>query len=208
MSEEKPTFKVTDRRLFNPDGTPREGVEREEPAAPNAAEATAQASTSDATAARAADAGAPATNAARADQREGARAASASAGAQTRENLRGEERRGEESHRVAPSSGSPGDELDPTPFANLVMFVASPAAAAMGMTEHPGMPPGEVDLPLAKHCIDLLVTVRDKTRGNLSQQEQQILEGLLAELQMQYVSLTSTRRQPRGFSGSDITGGR
>ena len=30
MSEEKPTFKVTDRRLFNPDGTPREDIVREE----------------------------------------------------------------------------------------------------------------------------------------------------------------------------------
>ena len=40
MSEEKPTFKITDRRLFNSDGTPREGVERAEEAAatPPAAE--------------------------------------------------------------------------------------------------------------------------------------------------------------------------
>jgi hypothetical protein len=90
------------------------------------------------------------------------------------------------------------------------MFIASPAAAALGMTEHPGFPAGEVDLPLAKHCIDLLVTIQQKTRGNLSAQEQQILESLRAELQMQYVSLANTRPQarPRGFSGSDITGGR
>ena len=31
MSEEKPTFKVTDRRLFNADGTPRDIVREEEP---------------------------------------------------------------------------------------------------------------------------------------------------------------------------------
>src|SRR5437762_13156129 len=31
MSEEKPTFKITDRRLFNPDGTPREHIREEEP---------------------------------------------------------------------------------------------------------------------------------------------------------------------------------
>ncbi|PYS93011.1 MAG: DUF1844 domain-containing protein [Acidobacteria bacterium] len=90
------------------------------------------------------------------------------------------------------------------------MFIASPAAAALGMTEHPGLPAGEVDLPLAKHCIDLLATIEQKTRGNLSAQEQQIIEGLLAELRMQYVSLVGTRPQtrPRGFTGGDITGGR
>jgi hypothetical protein len=91
------------------------------------------------------------------------------------------------------------------------MFIASPAAAAMGMTEHPSMPPGELDLPLARHCIELLATVRDKTRGNLGAQEGQILESLLAELRMQYVSLTSARAPkapPRGFTGGDITGGR
>ncbi len=90
------------------------------------------------------------------------------------------------------------------------MFIASPAAAALGMSEHPGLAPGEVDLPLAKHCIDLLAIVQQKTRGNLTAQEQQILEGLLAELRMQYVSLTHTRpaTRPRGFTGSDITGGR
>ena len=33
MSEEKPTFKITDRRLFNPDGSPREEI-REEPTPP------------------------------------------------------------------------------------------------------------------------------------------------------------------------------
>ena len=79
------------------------------------------------------------------------------------------------------------------------------------MTEHPGLAPGELDLPLAKHCIDLLGTIQQKTHGNLSTQEGQILEGLLAELRMQYISLTSTHRppmRPRGFTGNDITGGR
>jgi hypothetical protein len=206
MSEEKPTFKVTDRRPFNPDGTPREGVEREEePAAPPAASDSATTRASSATA-QAPNAAATPQSASR-PQTERARPSSSTDAptAPARDERRAEEGRGAEAH-----AGAAAAEVDPTPFANLVMFIASPAAAALGMTEHPSMPPGEVDLPLAKHCIDLLVIVRDKTRGNLSAQEQQILESLLAELQMQYVSLTGTRRPPppRGFSGSDITGGR
>ena len=184
MSEEKPTFKVTDRRLFNADGTPRDIVREEEPPAP----AEQPAAPPDAAAAATpAGAGAPreATTAAGGEQR-------AQAATIARE------------PEAAPAGG------DPTPFANLVMFIASPAAAALGMTEHPGLPAGEVDLPLAKHCIDLLATIEQKTRGNLSAQEQQIIEGLLAELRMQYVSLAGTRPQarPRGFTGGDITGGR
>ncbi|MBA3711026.1 MAG: DUF1844 domain-containing protein [Pyrinomonadaceae bacterium] len=103
------------------------------------------------------------------------------------------------------------DEAGDEAFVNLVMFIASPAAAALGLTEHPGMAGHGIDLPLAKHCIDLLGTLRDKTRGNLSAQEGQLLEGLLAELRMQYVSLTSAHTSPagpRGFTGGDITGGR
>ncbi|HKP72524.1 MAG TPA: DUF1844 domain-containing protein [Pyrinomonadaceae bacterium] len=199
MSEEKPHFKVTDRRLFNPDGTPREGVEREQPPPSATADApppvTAETSADDIV-------DAAYVERAEAGGRGDARAASepSRADAATPPATSQESRGG----AAAQESG------DPTAFANLVMFIASPAAAAMGMTEHPGLAPGEVDLPLAKHCIDLLATVQQKTRGNLGQQEQQILEGLLAELRMQYVSLTSTRppAPPRGFTGSDITGGR
>ncbi len=193
MSEEKPTFKVTDRRLFNPDGSPRDiAPEAASPAppppdaAPPVAHNTAQASAS-------------APPPPRATATQSAPPEPPPAPAPT------PERR--ESAMPEPDTMLGGD---PTQFANLVMFIASPAAAALGMTEHPGLPAGEVDLPLAKHCIDLLATVQQKTHGNLSAQEGQILEGLLAELRMQYVSLAGTRTPPvpRGFSGGDITGGR
>ena len=49
--------------------------------------------------------------------------------------------------------------------------------------------------------------LQQKTRGNLLPQEQQILEGLLADLRMQYVSLTNATPKARTFSSRDITGG-
>jgi Domain of unknown function (DUF1844) len=195
MSEEKPHFKVTDRRLFNPDGTPRD-IEREAEATAESATAAATASTEAETAsAQSAPASAPSPADAAARQEP----SSPPPVEASRE------------PRPASTPGAEGTAEDPTAFANLVMFIASPAAAAMGMTEHPGLAPGELDLPLAKHCIDLLGTIQQKTRGNLGAQEGQILEGLLAELRMQYISLTSTPRPPaapRGFTGNDITGGR
>ena len=197
MSEEKPTFKVTDRRLFNPDGTPRDILREAEAtsgnSAPDAADTETVAARPDAAAA---------TAAAETARREPFTPPPAATTAP--------EPRPAATPDAAPTADASGAE-DPTPFANLVMFIASPAAAAMGMTEHPGLAPGELDLPLAKHCIDLLGTIQQKTRGNLGAQEGQILEGLLAELRMQYISLTSKPRpaaSPRGFTGGDITGGR
>jgi hypothetical protein len=212
MSEEKPHFKVTDRRLFNPDGTPRD-IERE-------AEAVAESTPADAASTTAsneaettaqtppASAAPPTTDAAASARREPASSSQPSP-AETSRETRSASTPSAASGAESAAAAAAAD--DPTAFANLVMFIASPAAAAMGMTEHPGLAPGELDLPLAKHCIDLLGTIQQKTRGNLSAQEGQILEGLLAELRMQYISLTSKPRPsapPRGFTGSDITGGR
>ncbi|MBV9927056.1 MAG: DUF1844 domain-containing protein [Acidobacteria bacterium] len=176
MSEEKPTFKVTDRRLFNPDGTPRDIPREEEPPAPAPAP---EPETQQPTPAAAAETP-PATPAEAAAPREPADEASPEA---------------------------PGDEG----FLMLVEFLASFAADALGMVNHPGG--GGVNLPLAKQCIDMLGVLHRKTRGNLVGEEQQFLDMILSQLRMQYVSLTSAPRPPqgggpRGFSGSDITGGR
>jgi hypothetical protein len=50
--------------------------------------------------------------------------------------------------------------------------------------------------------------LQKKTAGNLTPQEKRMLEGLLADLRMQYVSLVNSPQQARRFTGSDITGGR
>ena len=46
---------------------------------------------------------------------------------------------------------------------------------------------GGCDLPMAKHAIDLLSVLEEKTKGNLSSDEQKILESLLFELRLRYV---------------------
>jgi hypothetical protein len=99
---------------------------------------------------------------------------------------------------------------DPASFINFLMSIASNAAAALGMMEHPVTGQRGVDLPLGKHWIDVLGMLQEKTRGNLSPQEQQIFTGLLADLRMQYVSLTRapSAKRPGIFSGSDILGGK
>jgi hypothetical protein len=108
----------------------------------------------------------------------------------------------------SPRSGR--DPLDdPTSFLSLIMSLASNAAASLGMMAHPVTGETGVDLKTAKHWIDVLGMLEEKTRGNLDSQEAQVLEGLLADLRMQYVSFTSEPTPPPAkFSASDITGGK
>jgi hypothetical protein len=190
MSEEQTSYKVTDRRLFNPDGTPREVPQNEKPEpTPKAAEAVA---TAPADPISAADTAAPAA-AVEADTpaavTEAAEPAHAESGAEPDAEVE-----------------LPGAE-DPASFASFMMSIASNAASSLGMMEHPVTGKREVDLELGKHWIDVLGMLQQKTRGNLLPQEQQILEGLLADLRMQYVSLTSTAPKARSYTSRDITGG-
>ena len=184
-NEEQPNFKVTDRRLFNTDGSPRDlpPEEKPEPQATVAAEAQAPAVEAEAPAAAAEPAQAPAVSESIIDEPDGD----------------GDEELTEEEIASA---------QDPASFLNFLMSIASNAASALGMMEHPVTHQRDVDIELGKHWIDVLGMLEKKTRGNLSSQEQKMLTGLLSDLRMQYVSLVNATTKPKPFSGRDITGGR
>jgi hypothetical protein len=199
MSEEQSGFKVTDRRLFNADGTPRD-IEREEPpatTAPETTETNQPAPPSDAPAA----ASAPEEKRLTPETARPAQSAAESAPATSRQEELPEE--------IYDEGDIPGAH-DPASFVNFLMSIASNAAAALGMMEHPVTGQRGVDLPLGKHWIDVLGMLEEKTRGNLSPHEQQIFEGLLSDLRLQFVSLsrTSAPKRPAGFTASDILGGK
>lgn len=178
MQEEQPTFKVTDRRLFNADGSPRDLPAEEKPETPSAAAPE--------------PAAAPGAS-------ETQREPEVSAGA-AQESPAAEEEFTEEDL---------ADARDPASFVSFLMLLAQNAASALGMVEHPVTHQRDVDVESGKHWIDILGMLQKKTAGNLTPQEKRMLEGLLADLRMQYVSLINAPQQPRSrFSGSDITGGR
>lgn len=189
MSEEQNTFKVTDRRLFNADGTPRELTpeEKQESVSRATNGATVVSSGAQATMPSQPRQDAPA-------QPQAQRQPSAS----------------DEEERETYDDVEPADARDPASFVNFVMSIASNAASALGMMEHPVTREREVDLELAKHWIDVLGMLQKKTMGNLSSQEQQIVEGLLSDLRMQYVSLADSpqAKVARPYTGRDIVGGK
>ena len=198
MSEEKPTFKITDRRVFNPDGSPREELREE----PTPAPAETPAETTGPTLSDVADAR-PAEVQSKGATREAVEEATKTEG------VRGETsapRRAERERETREADAGASEE-----FLMLVEFLASFAADALGMVNHPGGG-GGVNLQLAKQCIDMLGTLKEKTHGNLSDEESQFLDMILSQLRMQYVSLANAPRPPQGprggFTGGDITGGR
>lgn len=191
MSEEQPTFKVVDRRLFNPDGSPRELSPQEKDEAERAAKAAAVENA--AAQAMASEAPAKEPSQPPESQRRPEQSSSPSEAQSRREARR--------------AGGDPLD--DPASFLSLIMSLASNAAASLGMMPHPVTGESGVDLPTAKHWIDVLGMLEEKTHGNLDQQEAQMLENLLADLRMQYVSFAqSPTPPPSKFSASDITGGK
>jgi uncharacterized protein DUF1844 len=175
MDEEQPNFKVTDRRLFNADGSPRDlPEEKPEPQVSAAAEAAVAAKPAESQAQPETDVTSEAT-------------------AEPEEEF---------------TEADLADARDPASFVSFIMSIASNAASALGMMEHPVTHQREVDVELGRHWIDVLGMLQKKTAGNVTPQEKRMLEGLLSDLRMQYVSLVNSPQQGRKFTGSDITGGR
>ncbi|HZN03594.1 MAG TPA: DUF1844 domain-containing protein [Candidatus Polarisedimenticolia bacterium] len=95
----------------------------------------------------------------------------------------------------APAAAGPtGPAADPVVsahFQSLVVNLARQAAANLGASRHPLSGQIEIDLEGAQQMIDLLQAMRAKTAGNLTADEQELLEGLIGDLQMQYVAVRS-----------------
>ena len=81
-------------------------------------------------------------------------------------------------------------ELPAVSFSSFIVSLATSAMNALG--EGPG---GSVDVALAKQTIDLLGLLKDKTAGNLEDDETQLLDTLLYETRMKYMEHTSPGEQ-------------
>jgi hypothetical protein len=170
MAEENPSgFKVTDRRLFNPDGSLRpDAVIEEAPAPPPVAAPSAPAaksfSAADITGARSAPPPPP-TPPPMAPMPPPAPV-----------------------FEEEEEAGEIGAMPEQTEFTEFLMRIASEAFIYLGLVEHPMTGRRQVDLQAAKESIDMLIMLRAKTEGNLTPGEARFFEDLLADLKMQFVS--------------------
>ena len=77
------------------------------------------------------------------------------------------------------------------------MSLVTSAMLQLGLAAPPGEPAPRPDLPAAQETIDLLALLQQKTKGNLTREEEEILSGSLSELRLAFVELS--RRAGRGL---------
>lgn len=91
-----------------------------------------------------------------------------------------------------------GFPLPPPTFEFLVFSLKTQAEIRMGL-----LPVGEEgmgdepDLPTARHAIDMLAMLHEKTRGNLSLDEQRLIENSLTELRFRFVQASQEAAQKK-----------
>ncbi len=95
-------------------------------------------------------------------------------------------------------------ELPPATFLVLMSTLATQAMAAMGLIPDPLSGTPTVNLPMAKHFIDLLAMLQEKTKGNLSDEEANHLRDGLHQLRMVYVSSDKPASSPEDPPKSSI----
>jgi len=74
-------------------------------------------------------------------------------------------------------------------FAALISMLATQALFALGLLQIKGQEERMPDLELAKYNIDMLQVLEEKTRGNLTKEEEIVLTNTLNELRMGYVKV-------------------
>ncbi len=97
----------------------------------------------------------------------------------------------EETQNAAASQEIPEPNLS-----ELINMIAMQAVIGLGGMQSPTGEPIPQDLPVAKHYIDLLGLLEEKTKGNATEEEAQIMSGVLHELRMRFVEFAGGGSAP------------
>ncbi|QDU93542.1 DUF1844 domain-containing protein [Lignipirellula cremea] len=108
---------------------------------------------------------------------------------------------GKASARPAPDE----EQIPPASFEMLVSIFATQAIASLGGIPDPIEGKVVVRKPLAKHYIDLLAVIEEKTKGNLSSDESQMLTEALHQLRMLFVASPDKAEEPPSEGPKIIT---
>ena len=81
-------------------------------------------------------------------------------------------------------------------FSTFIMSLTSSAFYHLGDIADPETGKTETNLPAVHQTIDMLTMLREKTKGNLNEEENKLLEQLIYELQMKYVAKTKSAGSP------------
>lgn len=78
-------------------------------------------------------------------------------------------------------------------FSTFVISLSTQALMHLGEIPNPLTGKADSDIPVAKQMIDIIALLRDKTRGNLDEGEEKLMDDVLFELRMRYVDAVKKR---------------
>jgi hypothetical protein len=87
--------------------------------------------------------------------------------------------------------------LPPATFEFLVFSLKMQAELRLGLVAMPGEERDAPDLRAARHTIDMLAMIQEKTRGNLEMPEQRLIENSLTELRFRFVQVSEDAAESR-----------
>lgn len=89
---------------------------------------------------------------------------------------------------AAPTASKPADTIPEARFDLFLSGLAMDALIALGDMPHPTTRKQTVTLPHARYLIDVLGVLEEKTRGNLTADEERLLKDTLYQLRMRYLA--------------------
>lgn len=90
-----------------------------------------------------------------------------------------------------PKQEEPSSHPLPEPnFTALIFSLSSTALFHLGEIADPQTNEKKKDLPLAKHAIDTIAMLQEKTAGNLTEEEKKFTESILADLRWRFINAT------------------
>lgn len=91
-------------------------------------------------------------------------------------------------------TSAPNQEIPPRPpidFPSYILSYYTQGLVLLGEVPNPYTNKKEEDVEAARHTIDILSMLEQKTKGNLGNEEQQLLESVLYELRMKFMAKTN-----------------
>jgi hypothetical protein len=92
-----------------------------------------------------------------------------------------------EPEQVRGAKPQPSREMPAPTFADLVGLLSAQAMMFLGLIPNPATQKAETQLPTARYFIDMISILEDKTAGQLTKEESQVLGNTLHELRMTYM---------------------
>ena len=99
---------------------------------------------------------------------------------------------------AAAEAGPAGGPVSDLEFSSFIISLAGTAQMSLGLIPHPETNLAVQNIPAAKQLIDILGVLQDKTKGNLTEEEEALLEQVLFTLRMHYVRVAEGEKKSGG----------